>query len=170
MRAPGLLAQPQQKARRQCGGQPAPCQCRRVVAEHRQPGLERRDLVVAQAGLRPFLLGVAYNLLRRHFEKRMGPRGRVDPMTTSLGQIDGRSPPSVLSLARATGFPFASPVKMQMVAFREGRDGRLWSAPHPVVSLPDSEDNFQIFSSLRTLAAYTALRIMMRRALGQPDD
>lgn len=63
--------------------------------------LERRDIVIAEAGLRPFLLGVAYNLLRRHFEKRMGPRGRVDPMTTSLGQLDGRSPASVLSLARS---------------------------------------------------------------------
>ncbi|MBK6921570.1 MAG: sigma-70 family RNA polymerase sigma factor [Deltaproteobacteria bacterium] len=63
--------------------------------------LERRDVVVAGAGLRPFLLGVAYNLLRRHFERRMGPRGRVDPMTTSLGQLDGHSPASVLSLARA---------------------------------------------------------------------
>lgn len=48
----------------------------------------------------------------------------------------------VLSLARATRFPFASPIKMQVVAFREGRDGRLWNAGFPVVSLPDSEDNY----------------------------
>lgn len=61
--------------------------------------VERRDVVVAAGGLRPFLLGVAYNLLKRHFERRFGPRGRVDPMTTSMRDLDGGSPSSVVALA-----------------------------------------------------------------------
>lgn len=61
--------------------------------------IERRDVVVAGGGLRPFLLGVAYNLLKRHFERKFGPRGRVDPMTTSMRDLDGGSPSSVVALA-----------------------------------------------------------------------
>lgn len=61
--------------------------------------IERRDVVVAAGGLRPFLLGVAYNLLKRHFERRFGPRGRIDPMTTSMRDLEGDSPSSVVALA-----------------------------------------------------------------------
>lgn len=61
--------------------------------------IERRDVVIAAGGLRPFLLGVAYNLLKRHFERRFGPRGRIDPMTTSMRDLEGDSPSSVVALA-----------------------------------------------------------------------
>jgi len=60
--------------------------------------VERRDVVVAAGGLRPFLLGVAYNLLRRHFEHKYRQH-RFDPMTTSLRDLDGASPSSVVALA-----------------------------------------------------------------------
>ena len=49
----------------------------------------------------------------------------------------------LLSMARLTSYPFASPIRLGVAAFREGRDGRFWTAGMPVVSLPSDRDNHQ---------------------------
>jgi RNA polymerase sigma-70 factor (ECF subfamily) len=63
--------------------------------------VERRDAILGADKFRPYLLRVAYSLLRRHFEQKGGPRGRIDPLTTSLQDIAGGSPSSLLALARS---------------------------------------------------------------------
>ncbi len=62
--------------------------------------VERRDDVVDPGKFRSYLLRIAFSLLHRHFEQRAGPRGRFDPLTTSLAELDGASPSTLLSIAR----------------------------------------------------------------------
>lgn len=62
--------------------------------------LERKD-AIDDRGLRGYLLGIAYNVLRKHFEQRMGPRGRIDPVVTSLAELQPASATSVLARSRA---------------------------------------------------------------------
>lgn len=62
--------------------------------------VERRD-AIDERGLRGYLLGVAHNVLRKHLEQMAGPRGRVDPATTSMADLDGGSPSSVIALSQS---------------------------------------------------------------------
>ncbi len=61
--------------------------------------LQRRD-VIDERGLRGYLLGIAYNVLRKHLEQRLGPRGRIDPVKSSIADLQGASPASVVALSR----------------------------------------------------------------------
>lgn len=61
--------------------------------------LDGRDRI-DDRGLRGYLLGIAYNVLRKHLEQRFGPRGRIDPMSTSLADLQGASFTSVVALSR----------------------------------------------------------------------
>ena len=49
----------------------------------------------------------------------------------------------LLSMLRPTSYPFASPLKHSVEAFREGRDGRFWRVGMPVLSLPSDRENGQ---------------------------
>jgi RNA polymerase sigma-70 factor (ECF subfamily) len=62
--------------------------------------LERRD-AIDERGLRGYLLGIAYNVLRKHLEQRMGPRGRIDPVVTSLAELQPASATGVLAQSQA---------------------------------------------------------------------
>jgi RNA polymerase sigma factor (sigma-70 family) len=62
--------------------------------------VERRDAVAEPGKFRSYLLRIAFSLLHRHFEQRAGPRGRFDPISTSLAELDGESPSTLLAIAR----------------------------------------------------------------------
>lgn len=49
--------------------------------------LERRDDIIAGERFRAYLLRVAYSRLLRFFRERAGPRGRVDPIVSSVHEL-----------------------------------------------------------------------------------
>ena len=80
--------------------------------------LDARDKI-DNRGLRGYLLGIAYNVLRKHLEQQIGPRGRIDPVSTSLADLQRASPTSVVALSRAHALVLEAlrslPLEFQMV-------------------------------------------------------
>lgn len=79
--------------------------------------LERRDGIVDGERFRAYLLRVAYSRLLRHLRDRAGPRGRVDPMVTSVAEL-GPTPSAMVRAEDERGQLFEAltrlPLEMQL--------------------------------------------------------